>query len=255
MQLQQAHSRGRLAAEVSRRRSQLWDSYDGVNRDNVTSRSTSLTRRGGAFKGVPGNPGAPTAEVFVHTRASAEDDESTPLAPSVLNRLYAQTSNTNNGAAGKDIGATSGDKLAEVRLDTKCLKTQVSVVTPVTQLRSKTSDLNATKPLALETSTLRTDATLAVGLALVKPNLRMRRVGGSEVVEPTEVAPATGLAQRQTKDEIEILRLFKGSTWPHDDTNDIGLTLDNCDPRQGVHTERHPELATITINHVLMILK
>ncbi len=178
-----------------------------------------------------------------------------PLAPSVLNRIYAQTSNTNNGAAGEDIGATSGDKLAEVRLDTKCLKTQVSVVTQVTQLRSKTSDLNAAKPLALETSTLRTDATLAVGLALVKPNLRMRRVGGSEVVEPTEVAPATGLAQLQTKYEIEILRLFEGFTWPHDDTNDIGLTLDNRDPRQGVLTERHPKLATITINHVLRILK
>ena len=81
-----------------------------------------------------------------------ESNELAPLASSVLNRTYAQTSNTNNGVACKDIVATSGDKLAEVRLNIKCLKTQVSVVTPVTQLRSKTSDLNATKPLELETS-------------------------------------------------------------------------------------------------------
>ena len=183
-----------------------------------------------------------------------------PLAPSVLNRIYAQTSNTNNGEAGIDIGATSGDKLAEVRLNTKCLKTQVSVVTRVTQLRSKTSDLNATKPLELETKIVRTDATLAVGLSLEKPTLPTGRVGGTKVVEPTEVAPATGLAlvkptlptgrvggseiveptevapttdftKLQTKYEIEILRLFEGFTWPHDDTNDIGLTLYNCDPR------------------------
>ena len=184
-----------------------------------------------------------------------ESNELAPLASSVLNRTYAQTSNTNNGVAGKDILATSGDKLAEVRLNINCLKTQVSVVTPVTQLRSKTSDLDATKPLALETNTLRTDATLTVGLALVKPNLRMRRVGGSEIVEPTEVEPTTDFNQLQTKYEIEILRLFEGFTWPHDATNDIGLTLDNRDPRQGVLTERHPKLATITINHVLRILK
>ncbi len=139
---------------------------------------------------------------------TTESNELAPLAPSVLNRTYAQTSNTNNGVAGEDIGATSGHKLAEVRLNTKSIKTQVSVVTPVTPLRSKTSDLNATKPLELE-----------------------------------------------TKYETEILRLFEGSTWPHDDTYDIGLALDSCDPRQGVLTERHPELATITNYHVRRNLK
>ena len=73
---------------------------------------------------------------------------------------------------------------------------------------------------------------------------------GTEEIIQRPAKPGDELFKLELNSSLEVLRILEGYTWPHDDTTDIGLTLDKGFPRLGVLTNRHLDLAMKLNCHV-----